>query len=111
MKDAVGAFADEREQCASAADKGQQLRDEGKYRGAREQFLSCAREVCPGPIRKDCSDWLNQVESVAPSIVIAAKEGTDAAAQCVAGIGPQAARCVDSRSYRAHCRARGSSQP
>lgn len=71
-----GAFADEREQCASAADKGQQLRDEGKYRGAREQFLSCAREVCPGPIRKDCSDWLNQVESVAPSVVIAAKEGT-----------------------------------
>lgn len=69
-----GALADEREQCASAADKGQQMRDEGKYRGAREQFLSCAREVCPGPIRKDCSDWLNQVESVAPSVVIAAKE-------------------------------------
>ena len=32
------ALADEREQCAAAADQAQQLRDEGKYRRAREQM-------------------------------------------------------------------------
>jgi hypothetical protein len=70
------ALADEREQCASAADQAQQLRDDGKYRRAREQFLVCARDVCPGPIKKDCLDWLSQLEHVAPTVVFAAKEGT-----------------------------------
>jgi hypothetical protein len=70
------ARADERESCASAADQAQQLRDEGKYRRAREQLLVCARDVCPAPIKRDCLEWLSQLESVAPTIVLAAKEGT-----------------------------------
>lgn len=65
----------EREQCANAADQAQQLRDEGKYRRAREQMLLCARDVCPGPIKRDCLDWLRQLDDVAPSVVFAAKEG------------------------------------
>jgi hypothetical protein len=65
----------EREQCASAADQAQQLRDEGKYRRAREQMLVCARDVCPGPIKRDCLDWLRQLDDVAPTVVFAAKEG------------------------------------
>jgi hypothetical protein len=69
------AFADEREQCANAADQAQQLRDEGKYRRAREQLLVCARDVCPAPIKRDCLDWLTQVESVAPTVVLSAKDG------------------------------------
>ena len=69
------ARADEREQCASAADQAQQLRDEGKYRRAREQFLLCARDACPGPIKKDCLDWLSKVDDVAPTVVFAAKDG------------------------------------
>ncbi|MBC7018191.1 hypothetical protein, partial [Salmonella enterica] len=46
------ARADDREQCAAAADQAQQLRDEGKYRRAREQLLVCARDVCPAPIKR-----------------------------------------------------------
>ena len=69
------ARADEREQCAAAADQAQQLRDEGKYRRAREQFLVCARDACPAPIKRDCLDWLTQLESIAPTIVLAAKDG------------------------------------
>jgi len=65
----------EREQCASAADQAQQSRDEGKYRRAREQMLICARDVCPGPIKRDCLDWLRQLDDVAPTVVFAAKEG------------------------------------
>jgi hypothetical protein len=70
------ARADEREQCATAADQAQQLRDEGNYRRAREQLLVCARDVCPTPIKRDCLEWLSQLENVAPTIVLAAKEGT-----------------------------------
>lgn len=70
------ARADDREQCASAADQAQQLRDEGKYRRAREQLIICARDVCPAPIKRDCLEWLSQVESTAPTVVFGAKEGT-----------------------------------
>lgn len=67
--------ADDRETCASAADQAQQLRDEGKYRRAREQMLICARDVCPAPIKRDCLEWLSSLEQVAPTIVISAKDG------------------------------------
>ena len=70
------ARADEREQCASAADQAQQLRDEGKYRREREALLTCVRDVCPGPIKRDCLDWLSQLETIAPTVVFSAKEGT-----------------------------------
>jgi hypothetical protein len=69
------AFADDREQCATAAEQAQTLRDEGKYRRAREQMLVCARDVCPGPIKSDCGKWLDQVERDAPTVVFGAKEG------------------------------------
>jgi len=69
------ALADDRAECASAADQAQQLRDEGKYRRAREHLLVCARDVCPAPIKRDCLDWLNQLESIAPTVVFAAKDG------------------------------------
>ena len=72
----TAARADDREQCASAADQAQQLRDEGKYRRAREQLLVCARDVCPAPIKRDCLDWLTQVENTAPTVVFGAKDGT-----------------------------------
>jgi hypothetical protein len=70
------ARADDREQCASAADQAQQLRDEGKYRRAREQLIVCARDVCPAPIKRDCLEWLSQVENTAPTVVFGAKDGS-----------------------------------
>ncbi len=69
------AFADERSDCAAAADQAQQLRDEGKYRRGREQLLVCARDVCPGPIKRDCLEWLTQLDSIAPTVVLGAKDG------------------------------------
>ncbi|HEY8079552.1 MAG TPA: hypothetical protein VIF62_35725 [Labilithrix sp.] len=72
---AGAARADEREVCATAADQAQSLRDDGKYRRAREQMIVCARDVCPGPIKRDCLDWLRQLDELAPTVVFAAKEG------------------------------------
>jgi hypothetical protein len=68
------AYADEREACASAAEQGQQLRDEGKYRRAREQMLTCGREVCPGPIKSDCGRWLTELDREAPTVVFGARD-------------------------------------
>ncbi len=72
----AAAHADDREQCATAADQAQQLRDEGKYRRARDQLLVCARDVCPTPIKRDCLEWLTQVETTAPTVVFGAKDGS-----------------------------------
>ena len=72
---AGAARADEREVCASAADQAQLARDDGKYRRAREQMIICARDVCPGPIKRDCLDWLRQLDELAPTVVFGAKEG------------------------------------
>jgi hypothetical protein len=69
------AQADEREVCAEAADQAQQLRDEGKYRQARDQMYTCARDVCPTPIKRDCIQWLADLEKLAPTVVFAAKQG------------------------------------
>lgn len=69
------ARADEREQCISAAESAQALRDEGKYRRAREQMLLCARDVCPGTIKRDCVQWLTELDRDAPSVVVVAKDG------------------------------------
>jgi hypothetical protein len=67
------AYADEREQCKAAAEQAQQLRDEGKYRRAREQMLFCARDVCPGPIKSDCGGWLSELDRLAPTVVFGAR--------------------------------------
>lgn len=68
------ALADEREQCANNAEQAQSLRDEGKYRRAREAMLVCARDVCPGPIKSDCGKWLSDLDRDAPTVVFGARD-------------------------------------
>jgi len=77
---------DEKHQCISASDQGQQLRDDGKYRLAREAFARCARETCPVPVRQDCVHWLLEVDQSSATIVINAKDnnGNDLADVTVA---------------------------
>lgn len=73
------AEADERERCATSAEHAQQLRDEGKYRRAREEMLVCARDVCPAPIKSDCGVWLTELDRDAPTVVFGAhdEKGSD----------------------------------
>ena len=58
--------------CVAASDEGQKLRDQGKLKSARDQFLVCARDLCPAAVRKDCAGWLASVEAGMPTIVLAA---------------------------------------
>jgi len=73
------ARADDKQQCLAASDQGQQMRDDGKYRRAREAFAACARDACPALVRRDCVKWLADLEQSSPSIVVGAKDdrGTD----------------------------------
>jgi hypothetical protein len=68
------AQADDKQQCLSASDQGQQLRDDGKYRRAREAFTTCSRDVCPALVRRDCVKWLADLEASSPSVVVNAKD-------------------------------------
>ena len=69
------ARADEKQQCMAASDQGQELRDDGNYRRAREAFGACARTACPPLLRRDCAHWLAELEDAWPSIIVAAKDG------------------------------------
>ncbi len=96
---AGGARADEKQQCLSASDQGQSLRDEGKYRRAREAFATCARPVCPGIVQHDCVKWLADLEATSPSIVVNAKDdkGNDLTAVKVTVDGAPLATTLDGR--------------
>lgn len=60
--------------CVTASTQGQTDRDEGRLLAAREQLLSCAREVCPGIVRKSCADWLSELAGRIPSVVVRVQE-------------------------------------
>jgi hypothetical protein len=70
------AAADEpsKQQCVAANESAQTLRDAGKLRDARAQLLVCVNAACPGPVRDDCTDRLNQLDKALPTIVFAAKD-------------------------------------
>ncbi|MGH7280948.1 MAG: hypothetical protein ACRELY_05440, partial [Polyangiaceae bacterium] len=68
------ARADDKIVCANASESGQKLRDDGKLMKARQDFLVCARDVCPQVIKRDCVDWLQRSEENLPTVVLGAKD-------------------------------------
>jgi hypothetical protein len=67
----------DKKECLDAAERGQSLRDDGKYRDARESFLSCARDGCPKILVQSCTRWLRELDQDAPTIVFGAKNEED----------------------------------
>lgn len=96
---AATARADDKHVCVAASERGQQLRDDGKYRSAREAFASCARPVCPALVQSDCVKWLADLEATSPSVVIIAKDdkGNDLTAVSVTVDGAPLATVLDGR--------------
>ncbi len=68
------ARADLRDECASASERGQQFRAQGKLVEARVQLLGCSRQACPVVVKDDCERMLSQVDASLPSIVVTAKD-------------------------------------
>ena len=75
----VGLAADARaedptkEQCISANEDAQTLRQKGHLQAARSQLLVCVRPSCPVAVRDDCAQRLNDIENAVPTIVFSAK--------------------------------------
>jgi len=65
-------------ECIGAADKGQQARDDGRYRAARESFATCGRSVCPKVVAASCTKWAREIDDAMPSLVLSAKDGSGA---------------------------------
>jgi hypothetical protein len=93
------AHADDKLVCISTSEEGQQQRDAGKYGAARDSFAQCAREVCPGIVRRDCTRWLASLVELQPSVVLSAKDpdGNDLAAVRVFADGALVASNLDGK--------------
>jgi hypothetical protein len=71
---ARAADADEKTQCIAASDQGQQSRDDGKFKSARESFTRCSRMTCPGIVRQECAQWLVDLDAKTPTVVVDATD-------------------------------------
>lgn len=63
-----------KEACVAANEAAQDLRQAGKLREAREKLLVCVSDACPGPVREDCAQRLNDVNAAMPTIVFEVKD-------------------------------------
>jgi hypothetical protein len=70
--------ADIKVECVAASEQGQQLRDDGKYRLAREQFQSCSRDACPRVVSRLCTQWAHDLDLNMPTIVVGARDAQGA---------------------------------
>jgi hypothetical protein len=69
------ARADEVDACVDAADRAQQLRDQGKLIATREQLLLCGVSTCPGAVAKQCVRWLHEVDDQLPTLSLRVRDG------------------------------------
>lgn len=58
----------------TAYDHGQELRDGGRLREAREQLEICAQAGCPAVIVRECVPWLRELDAMLPSVVVAVRD-------------------------------------
>ena len=93
--------ADVVDECASAAEQGQALRNQGKLGEARGRLRVCAASTCPGTIRVDCARWLEDLDAAQPSFVVRATDpsGNDVPDVTVKLDGRIIATRLDGRAY------------
>jgi hypothetical protein len=93
------ARADDKNRCISASEQGQQLRDSGKYKAARDAFAQCARDACPTIVRRDCTRWQSDLAQLWPSVVFGAKDpkGNDLSTVSVAVDGEPIVTALDGK--------------
>jgi hypothetical protein len=61
--------------CVTASERGQRLREKLLFKAARDEFVSCSRDVCPAIVRAECAKWSADMNDRIPSIVIRATDG------------------------------------
>jgi len=65
---------DRKQACATAAEDAQQLRMDAKLKAARDRLLVCSRPECPATVLRDCSQWMNEVTALMPTVVLGARD-------------------------------------
>src|SRR5688572_26409323 len=60
--------------CIAQSERGQLDRDEGRLLEAREAFVACSREDCPRVVRKDCQEFLADLERRVPTVLLVARD-------------------------------------
>jgi hypothetical protein len=72
-------------ECIGANEAAQDLRQSGRLREAREKLALCVSQSCPGPVREDCAQRLDEVNRAMPTLVFEVKDaaGNDVSAATV----------------------------
>jgi hypothetical protein len=94
--------ADSIQACVESHVEGQKLREQTKLAGARDRFVACAAEACPAVVRKDCAQWLDELDKMIPTIVFITKDqaGNDLSAVRVTVDGSPLADRLDGPALR-----------
>jgi hypothetical protein len=66
-----------KQECVSANESAQDLQRAGKLREARARLLVCVTEGCPGPVREDCAQRIEELDRVMPSLVFEVRDESD----------------------------------
>jgi hypothetical protein len=61
-------------ECIDAHEQGQRLRKLGQWQKARERFVTCAVDACPGPIQQECGPWLKELDDSLPSVIFSVRD-------------------------------------
>jgi hypothetical protein len=69
--------ANPRASCFDAYERAQRLRQEHKLRASLDELQLCVDASCPAFVKRDCGQWLGEVEASLPSAVVLTK-GSDA---------------------------------
>jgi len=69
------AAAPSKDQCVDADTRAQDLRRDGKLLSTREALRVCVHQSCPKVVREDCTERLDELARVVPSVIFAAKDG------------------------------------
>jgi hypothetical protein len=72
---------DTKAECVAAFDAAQRARQKSDLIEARKQLRLCSREICPAVVHEPCTEWLREVESAMPSVVLSVRtaDGDDIA--------------------------------
>jgi hypothetical protein len=65
-------------QCVDANSNGQALRLDGKLAAARHELQVCSDPTCPGIVRTDCTQRMEELERAQPTIIFEVKDGAGA---------------------------------
>jgi hypothetical protein len=60
-------------ECISAYEQVQALREQGALLDARQRAIVCARDNCPKVLASECAQWLDQIAQSLPSVVLGAQ--------------------------------------